>query len=216
MPKLLVINVARKPLSESSVARNSLVWGTGGLNIDGARIRTQNKIEIQSRKESGLTESRTHYSGGNYCEIPENPQTGGQKIGRWPSNLILQHKAECKKVGACQLGSGEYKSGSGTRPGGFGGVGADKGSPTPCGPTYGTETVDTWECAPGCPAADLDSMGEGRSSYPGNKKAAEAHYGKPAETSSSVTSFGYIAESAGMAYSDSGGVSRYFKQVKPE
>ena len=35
------ICVARKPLSEKSVAENVLKWGTGGLNIDGCRVGTE-------------------------------------------------------------------------------------------------------------------------------------------------------------------------------
>ena len=34
------IVVARKPLSEKTVAENVLKWGTGGINIDGCRIET--------------------------------------------------------------------------------------------------------------------------------------------------------------------------------
>ena len=34
------ICLARKPLSEKSVAENVLKWGTGGINIDGCRIGT--------------------------------------------------------------------------------------------------------------------------------------------------------------------------------
>src|SRR5690606_1421659 len=36
------ICVARKPLSEGTVAENVLKWGTGGINIDECRIGTQN------------------------------------------------------------------------------------------------------------------------------------------------------------------------------
>ena len=38
---LLTITIARKPLSETSVARNVLRWGTGSLNINGARLPLQ-------------------------------------------------------------------------------------------------------------------------------------------------------------------------------
>lgn len=36
---MITITLARKPLSEGSVARNVLRWGTGGLHIDASRIR---------------------------------------------------------------------------------------------------------------------------------------------------------------------------------
>ena len=37
-PALEPITVARKPLSEKTVAQNVLKWGTGGINIDGCRV----------------------------------------------------------------------------------------------------------------------------------------------------------------------------------
>jgi len=39
-PALEPITVARKPLSEKTIAKNVLKWGTGGINIDGCRIAT--------------------------------------------------------------------------------------------------------------------------------------------------------------------------------
>jgi len=40
-PALEPICVARKPLSEKTVAENCFKWGTGGINIDGGRIGTE-------------------------------------------------------------------------------------------------------------------------------------------------------------------------------
>ena len=37
------IVVARKPLSESTIAENVLRWGTGGINIDGCRVGTEER-----------------------------------------------------------------------------------------------------------------------------------------------------------------------------
>jgi len=37
-PALEPITVARKPLSESTVVKNVLKWGTGGVNVDGCRV----------------------------------------------------------------------------------------------------------------------------------------------------------------------------------
>jgi len=42
------ICVARKPLSEKSVAENVLKWGTGGINIDGTRITSYNPSDKTS------------------------------------------------------------------------------------------------------------------------------------------------------------------------
>jgi len=40
-PALEPITVARKPLSEKTVAENCLKWGTGGIDIDGSRVPLQ-------------------------------------------------------------------------------------------------------------------------------------------------------------------------------
>jgi len=41
---LLAITIARKPLSETSVARNVLRWGTGAINIDGCRLPLKGEV----------------------------------------------------------------------------------------------------------------------------------------------------------------------------
>ena len=44
------IVLARKPISEKSIADNVLKWGTGGINIDGCRIEgndAKRSIQIQ-------------------------------------------------------------------------------------------------------------------------------------------------------------------------
>jgi hypothetical protein len=58
-PAFEPITIARKPLSENTVAENVLKWGTGGLNIDGSRVETEDRIpitagvkKVQSVKES--------------------------------------------------------------------------------------------------------------------------------------------------------------------
>src|SRR5690606_29788839 len=43
-PAVEAIILARKPLSEATVAENVLRWGTGGLNIDGCRIPTSDRL----------------------------------------------------------------------------------------------------------------------------------------------------------------------------
>jgi len=68
--------LCRKPLSESTVAENVLKWGTGGLNIDGSRIGTEEstvrEIKNVNREWGGLSK----------------PFTGGSTTGRFPANLI--------------------------------------------------------------------------------------------------------------------------------
>lgn len=75
------ICMARKPLSEKSVAENCLKWGTGGLNIDESRIETKDNL-------NGGTYSKGEQKG---MEIKSKYRLTGQFVqpsGRFPANLI--------------------------------------------------------------------------------------------------------------------------------
>ena len=74
--------LARKPLSEGSVAQNVLKWGTGGINIDGSRIGTETMInnpagdnKLYNSTWKGVKKEAT---------ISE---------GRFPANIILDEAA---------------------------------------------------------------------------------------------------------------------------
>ena len=43
-PSMELWTLVRKPLEEKTVAENVLKYGTGGINIDGCRIETDEKI----------------------------------------------------------------------------------------------------------------------------------------------------------------------------
>ncbi len=83
-PALEPITVARKPLSEKTVAENVLKWGTGGINIDGCRVSTNEAITNHSRS------SESAISKGKYGDSikQKTHQTNGQAIGRFPANFI--------------------------------------------------------------------------------------------------------------------------------
>jgi hypothetical protein len=80
------IVVARKPLSEKSIAENVLKHGTGGINIDGSRIGTQ---EDTSRKKSPLKPNSISYV------RKDEPLFGGEghEAGRFPANIIFDEEA---------------------------------------------------------------------------------------------------------------------------
>lgn len=86
------IVVARKPLSEKTVAENVLKWGTGGINIDGCRVETdelKNKTwnnGTQRVGEGGSPEGGQdfHYSNG---------VVQGNSIGRFPANVVFDEEA---------------------------------------------------------------------------------------------------------------------------
>jgi DNA modification methylase len=80
------ILLARKPLSEKTVAQNVLKWGTGGLNIDACRIGATETWEVKGQKVvAGLD---GNFLRGN-AAIPRTRNSGG----RFPSNLLLDETA---------------------------------------------------------------------------------------------------------------------------
>ena len=82
---MLVITVARKPL-EGSVASNTIKWGCGSMNIDGTRVSAPNEVIATNSKSDGASKGKGIY--GQWGGLPSY-QTEGQKLGRWPANVIL-------------------------------------------------------------------------------------------------------------------------------
>ena len=93
------ICMARKPLSEKTVAKNCLKWGTGGIDIDGSRV------EINIENEPDIGDSYYLKRGKEY------PNQGSAKImgqkservditmkqGRFPANLIHDNSEEVRE-----------------------------------------------------------------------------------------------------------------------
>jgi len=89
------IVVARKPLSEKTVAQNVLKWGTGGINIDGCRVETDDKLG-----GGGLTGSVSGSDGWDRpwrhnkeaidkkTERTKEAVAKGENLGRFPANFI--------------------------------------------------------------------------------------------------------------------------------
>ena len=78
------ICVARKPLSESTIAANVLKWGTGGINIDGCRIGTEDKISGRVRTNNTETYNGAWQEEDDYEQHTE---------GRFPANIIFDESA---------------------------------------------------------------------------------------------------------------------------
>ena len=92
------IVVARKPLSEKSVAENVLKWGTGGLNIDVSRIGLTSQKDLDDYRFNMDGNLRTTKKDGEKLGMYD----GGWKVekeqkelpeGRWPANIILDEEA---------------------------------------------------------------------------------------------------------------------------
>jgi site-specific DNA-methyltransferase (adenine-specific) len=76
--------LARKPLSESTVAKNVLKWGTGGLNIDGTRVPA-GEDHAKNCNRSSVKSHWGNSESGNAVEA--------SPLGRFPANLILDEEA---------------------------------------------------------------------------------------------------------------------------
>jgi hypothetical protein len=81
-PALEPITVARKPISEKTIAENILKWGTGGINIDECRVETEIVRPLIISKNG---DSKTAYGNGLNNSYQD---TNGTLQGRFPANLI--------------------------------------------------------------------------------------------------------------------------------
>jgi DNA modification methylase len=117
-PACELVCLARKPLSEGTVAANVLRWGTGALNIDGCRIGTEDTTE---RTQRGNHEATSF-------NITSDGTTGGSPLGRWPANVIHDGSDE---VVAAFPETQTNSTGHGGQLRGIGYNGGASGIPTP-------------------------------------------------------------------------------------
>ena len=86
------IVLARKPLSEKTVAENVLKWGTGGLNIDGCRIPAgENELKSTVRGTGIHKTGNERLTGWNRDDY-DGTYTPNE-AGRFPANVILDEEA---------------------------------------------------------------------------------------------------------------------------
>ena len=208
-----VIHVLRKPLSEGTVAANTLKHGTGGLNIDASRISTDDNL-----------------NGGAYAENPTERWDGAenwrykrgeqgnagdyqQPSGRWPANVILQHLDGCRCGGVKRVKGSSCRSdhiGKGREGDHTNGIYGAKASKitTAYVDSDGKETVANWVCEPGCPVERLDEQSGVTKSTGGRIGNAQGVY-----TNQGRTGWGTGHEAGDPGFGDTGGASRFYKQV---
>ena len=85
-PAIELVCVARKPLSEKTVAANVLKWGTGAINVDGCRIATD-EVGKPRAVEARADRENWRITGGS------NGSGATSAAGRWPANLVLDEEA---------------------------------------------------------------------------------------------------------------------------
>ena len=84
------ICVARKPLSEKSVAENVIKWGTGGINIDGCRIGTTDYIGRKGNDNDLGVGILAQFDGRKTPPQRKSVDKEGHDEGRFPANIILE------------------------------------------------------------------------------------------------------------------------------
>lgn len=109
------IVIARKPL-EGTVAANVLKYGTGAINIDGCRVPTEGESVSNHSRSAEAAISKGKYGDGT---AQETHQTEGQKLGRFPANLIHDGSEEVLALfpdskGQCGAVKGTEPSRTGT------------------------------------------------------------------------------------------------------
>jgi hypothetical protein len=190
--------VARKPLGERTVAGNVQAWGTGAINVDGCRVGTGGHLRWSAPRDMG-------YHGGtdNGSAVATTAPAG-----RWPTNVVLTHTPDCVEVGARKVKTGTAVKGN-LRPGET--LWGQAGSRTPqADQSYaadGTETIPAYECAAGCPVAELDAQSGITTSATGTQSYVRAETTGWLERGGSFTPG---REWTAVGHGDTGGASRFF------
>jgi DNA modification methylase len=85
------IVMGRKPISEKTIAKNVLEWGTGGINIDDCRIETDEELGRFQIDGNGPLSPKHGFN--------NNSMSNGDKFiegnpnGRFPANIIFDDEA---------------------------------------------------------------------------------------------------------------------------
>lgn len=91
------ICLARKPLSEKTVAKNVLRWGVGGLNIDGCRVSMSESCKAEIRAKANKGEGAANsFQGIKSLQVKSTKDKFSDlplDKGRWPANVILDEDA---------------------------------------------------------------------------------------------------------------------------
>ena len=206
----------RKPF-EGTVVEQVELTGTGGINIDGTRVKHSDPEDFEKHKAHV---DRIKAEGGIWAASWKNSSdlAGASEVteaGRWPANVVVSHLPSCvpsgtRKVKASGTSTHFHEAYEGESATGFlRGVshpGNQHGDPD------GTETVTDYECAPGCPvlAVDMQSAAMGMHSA-GNKRPMNHQIGNR------VYQGGWTPISNNPDYyADRGGASRFFAQFMPD
>lgn len=189
------ILVFRKPIQESTIAKQVLKTGTGALNIDACRIGTQTRTNASGPGKERNTMVKGMVSG---------TETEIHNYGRWPANILLTHSPGCKQVGTQKVDAPVInRFTDGAKPFGNGAGHAYESEQQ--GDAEGKEEIAVYSCEPGCPVKVLgDQSGELKSG--GGDKAS----------SNKAWSGGWAHDVEQTYEADTGTAARFFGQFEAE
>lgn len=209
MPVMHFVLARKSP--EGTVAQNATTHRTGGLNIDGCRISTEENLTGGAYAKGG----KDRHDGYDNWRFKRKGDAGEYKqpTGRFPANVILNHSESCQKVGTKKVKnpsggvSGKEQSHTGDKNahcyGEYDRVGFQK-----YGDSDGKEIIENWHCSSDCPVGILDRQ-SGMTISQGGRYSGEK------KTRQNVGEFGFNRQEIKRP-SDSGGASRFFKCLKYE
>ena len=212
----------RKPF-KGTVANNVLKNGCGGINIDATRIKGGGSLDnwkpstFSNRNGSGL--SKSHIAGSkdktndeNDEKMRESQLASIEKMnseGRFPANLILIHP-NCQKIGVKTV-KGTPSDARKKKTSKFSGIFGEGGVATGKaghGDENGNEIIINYDCVTDCPIQKLDLQSGNRKGWHSQNHNNFNMYGGSSLLESKTTREGFHE-----GYNDSGGASRFFKQV---
>lgn len=202
---MIIVTIARKPTGGSTIAESVLLTGCGSVNVDASRVSgprgdgvwgTSNATVDRDRKFNGSPEM------GDY-------RSQQHEAGRWPANLVLEHRSGCRRVGSEKKkfkGLIVRRKEKGAEVGMYspGAAPADVVVST-LTDADGLEAVEVWDCESGCPVRRLEGvlLQPSKGQYV-RKHGSNQFLGSGLGDERMDTPSGII---------DAGGASRFFKQV---
>ncbi len=193
------IVVARKPI-RGTVAENFLEHGVGGIHVAATRLGTNAGWSYPN----GRGGQGWHGVDGLAKNLDEPMEATD---GRWPANVILSHLPECEVIGEVEVASDGHwpgaRPGSAAVAGPVGHAGQDGLDER----ASRGEVVEVFECAAGCPVAELDAQ-------TGVLKAGGGLTGTEPSSPFGGPVYGEMGRRTWTGYGDRGGASRFFYCAK--
>jgi site-specific DNA-methyltransferase (adenine-specific) len=148
----------RKPFS-GTLADQIVQTGTGGINIDGTRVKHANAKDLEQHR---AMVSALKAKGGSLGNSWKNSSdlSGANDVkegGRWPANAVLTHAEGCTQTGTAKVDAPIInRFDDGMKPFGHGAGHAYTSMKT--GDAEGKEEVALYACVEGCPVATMNAQ----------------------------------------------------------